>query len=184
MKKSAILGFTIEQRMYLNSCYSCFSAEYWLLLRDNRQVVSYRKHMCWTKKPSKLWMCYDSMRSRRNGDSKTKTDISFCSHLFQERQITGESANRRICRLKREVPLGCWWRSATSPKSPNGHGRAFMWIMLFILGLSSYISVLQTSTPSQPFGISKYFTGFLCRVYYQGSCTSGKCVCACVWVCV
>lgn len=69
--------------------------------------------------------------------------------------------------LYEKVPLGCWQRSVTSPKSPNGRGRAFMWIMLFILGLSSYISVLQMSTPSQPF--SKYFTGFLCRVYYQGA---------------
>lgn len=38
-KKVQFWGFTMEERMYLNSCYSCFSAEYWLLLWDNRRVV-------------------------------------------------------------------------------------------------------------------------------------------------
>ena len=38
-KKVQFWGFTMEERMYLNSCYSCISAEYWLLLWDNRRVV-------------------------------------------------------------------------------------------------------------------------------------------------
>ncbi len=179
----------MEERMYLNSCYSCLSAEYWLLLWDNRRVVAYGKHTLWTQKSPRrfgwrLVLWFDEIPEIGKCSCKIKSDKSFYSWLFQERQITRESAYTQICMFKRRVPLGCRWRSATSPKSPNGRGRAFMWIMLFILGLSSYISVLQTSTPSQPFGISKYFTGFLCRVYYQGPCTSGKCVCACVSECV
>lgn len=54
-KKSAILGFTMEGRMYLNSCYSCFSAEYWLFLWDNRRVIAYRKHTLCIKRPPKVW---------------------------------------------------------------------------------------------------------------------------------
>lgn len=170
-----------QEKMYLNSCYSCFSAEYWLLLWDNRRVVAYRKHTLWAQKAPRrfVWrlvLWFDEIPEIGKCSRKIKSDKSFYSWLFQERYITRESAYTQICMFKREVPLGCRWRSATSPKSPNGRGLAFMWIMLFILGLSSYISVLQTSTPSQPFGISKYFTGFLCRIYYQGPC-SGKCVC-------
>lgn len=36
-------GFTMEKWVYLNSCYSCFSAQYWLLLWDKRQAVAYGK---------------------------------------------------------------------------------------------------------------------------------------------
>lgn len=39
------LGFTMEKWAYLNSCYSYFSAEYWLLLWDKRRAVAYRKRM-------------------------------------------------------------------------------------------------------------------------------------------
>ena len=73
--------------------------------------------------------------------------------------------------------------------------RAFMWVMLFILGLRSYISVLQTSTPAPSSAISKYLTGLLCRRYYQRTVCQRRmcvnvwmCVCVsvnvCVWVCM
>lgn len=42
--QASALGFTMEKWAYLNSCYSCFSAQYWLLLWDKRQAVAYRKH--------------------------------------------------------------------------------------------------------------------------------------------
>lgn len=99
----------------------------------------------------------------------------FTADCFRKDRLQRNRCYTQICMFKGEVPLGCRWRSATSPKSPNGRGRAFMWIMLFILGLSSYISVLQTSTPSQPF-----FLNTSQASYYQGPCTSGKCVCVCV----
>lgn len=130
-------------------------------------------------------VCYDLMRSQRLGNVCVTQRVTnhFTADCFREKQITKAAVNTQSRMFKRQVPLGCRRRSATSPKSPNGRGLAFMWIMLFILGLSSYISVLQTSTPLQPFGILKYFTGLLCRFYYQGLCTSGKSACVCVSVC-
>lgn len=41
--QTSALGFTMEKWAYLNSCYSCFSAQYWLLLWDERWAVAERK---------------------------------------------------------------------------------------------------------------------------------------------
>lgn len=140
----------MEERMYLNSCDSCFSAEYRLLLWDNRRVLAYRKHTLWTRMPPKrlVQRLVDEIPEIGKCSCELKSDKSFYSWSLRKRQVTRELAYTHICMFKWQVPLG---RSATSPKSPNGCGLAFMWVMLFILGLSSYISVLQTSTPSQAF---------------------------------
>ena len=78
-------GFTMEESVYLNSCYSCFSAEYWLLLWDNRRTESFEQKQA----PEGLDedLCYDLMRSKRLGkcSCKIKSDKSFSSWLFQER---------------------------------------------------------------------------------------------------
>lgn len=115
--QASALGFTMEKSAYLNSCYSCFSAQYWLLLWDKRRAVAYRKRTLQNPKTSQraeLKTCGmisgdigKCSFTREKKKSKTPPPPPFYGLKLQKRWVTRDSACMLFCVFKGELPLGC-----------------------------------------------------------------------------